>query len=144
MSDGGDTPRGIIRDETGTQRTLGYVLDVGQGDGRARCVLTLDDRHTNRHGVLHGGLVSVMLDNAMGATGSLAVDDSGIYPMLTISMSTNFLASANVGDTLTATGWITGGGRKIKFIDGEIRDGDDTLIATGSGVFKPVPRERMS
>ena len=69
-----DAP-GTIRDETGTQRTLGYVLDVGQGDGRARCTLTLDERHTNRHGVLHGGLVSVMLDNAMGAAGSLAVDD---------------------------------------------------------------------
>jgi acyl-CoA thioesterase len=138
-----DAP-GTIRDETGTQRTLGYVLDVGQGDGRARCVLTLDERHTNRHGVLHGGLVSVMLDNAMGATGSLAVDDSGLYPMLTISMTTNFLASARVGDTLTATGWVTGGGRRIKFIDGEIRDAGGTVIATATGVFKPLPKERMA
>ena len=135
---------GIIRDETGTQRTLGYVLDVGGGDGRARCTLTLDERHTNRHGALHGGLVSVMLDNAMGATGSLSIDDGGLYPMLTISLTTNFLASAQVGDTLTAIGRITGGGRKIKFIEGEIRRDDGTLIATASGVFKPVPKERLS
>ena len=76
--------------------------------------------------------------------GSLAVDDSGLYPMLTISMTTNFLASARVGDTLTATGWVTGGGRRIKFIDGEIRDAGGTVIATATGVFKPLPKERMA
>lgn len=135
---------GLIRDETGTQRTLGYVLDVGGGDGRARCRLTLDERHTNRHGALHGGLVSVMLDNAMGATGSLSVDETGRTPFVTISMTTNFLASARVGDSLVAEGWITGGGRKIRFIDGEIRRADGTLIATGSGVFKPLSAERRA
>lgn len=49
MSDGG-----IIQGETGAQRMVGYVLDVGQPDRRARCRLVLDERHTNRHGVLHG------------------------------------------------------------------------------------------
>ena len=134
---------GIIRDETGTQRTLGYVLDVSGGDGRARCRLTLDERHTNRHGALHGGLVSVMLDNAMGATGSLSIDDSGLYPMVTLSMTTNFLAPAQVGDQLTAEGWVTGGGRKTKFIDGRLTRGDGTVIATATGVFKPLPKERL-
>lgn len=33
------TGEGIIRGETGAQRLLGYTLDVGQGDGRARCHL---------------------------------------------------------------------------------------------------------
>lgn len=143
MSEAGDSG-GVIRDETGTQRTLGYVLDVGRGDGRARCSLTLDERHTNRHGVLHGGIVACILDNAMGATGSLAMDETGRYPMLTISMTTQFLASAGIGDALTAEGRITGGGRKIKFIDGWITDQDGTLIATATGVFRPVPKERMA
>ncbi|MBJ3764180.1 PaaI family thioesterase [Maribius pontilimi] len=132
-----DAP-GIITDETGTQRNIGYVLDVSQGDGCARCRLTLDDRHTNRHGAFHGGLAAVMLDNAMGATGSLAVDASGLHPMVTITMTTNFIASAQVGDTLTATGRLVGGGRKVKFIEGELRRADGTLIATGSGAFKAM------
>ena len=128
---------GIIRDETGTQRTLGYVLDVSGGDGRARCHLTLDERHTNRHGALHGGLAAVMLDNAMGATGSLTVDDTGLHPMVTLSLTTQFLASAEVGDALTAEGWVTGGGFKTKFIDGRLTRDDGTVIATATGVFKP-------
>ncbi|QFU08008.1 Thioesterase superfamily protein [Rhodobacteraceae bacterium THAF1] len=128
---------GVIIDETGTQRTLGYVLDVSGGDGRARCRLTLDERHTNRHGAFHGGLAAVMLDNAMGATGSLSVDDSGLHPMVTLSLTTQFLASAEPGDELVAEGWLTGGGYKTKFIDGRITRSDGTIIATGTGVFKP-------
>lgn len=135
---------GIIRDETGTQRTLGYVLDVSAGDGCARCHLTVDDRHTNRHGALHGGIVACMLDNAMGATGSLSVDETGLHPMVTLSMTTNFLAGARVGDELTATGRVTGGGRSIRFIDGELRDAGGRLIATGTGTFKPLSRERRA
>ena len=49
---------GLIENETGTQRLIGYRLDVGQPDRRARCRLVLDDRHTNRHGVLHGGIAA--------------------------------------------------------------------------------------
>lgn len=134
---------GIIRGETGAQRSLGYELDVSGQDGCARCRMTVDGRHTNRHGVLHGGLVSVLLDSAMGATGSMTVDSSGRYPFLTISMSVNYLASAREGDALTATGRLTGGGRKVKFIEGELRDQDGRLIATASGVFKPVPESRL-
>ena len=67
----------LIRDETGAQRLLGYTLDVGEGDGRARCRLVVDDRHLNRSGVLHGGIAAMLLDNACGATASLTVDDTG-------------------------------------------------------------------
>ncbi|CUH40496.1 putative domain 1 [Jannaschia seosinensis] len=135
---------GIIRDETGTQRTLGYELDVSGGDGRARCRLTLDDRHTNRHGALHGGLAAVLLDNAMGATGSLAIDPTGRHPMVTLSLTTNFLSSGRVGDRLIAEGWITGGGRKVKFIEGRLTAEDGRVIATGTGVFKPLATERTA
>ena len=135
---------GIIRDETGTQRTLGYVLDVSGDDGRGRCHLTLDERHTNRHGALHGGLVSVMLDNAMGATASLSMDPTGMAPFVTVSMTTNFIASAQVGDRLTAVGRLCGGGRKVKFIEAELRREDGILIATATGVFRPLPKERRS
>ena len=127
---------GVIRDETGAQRLLGYVLDVGRGDGRARCTLHVDDAHGNRHGKLHGGLAAVLLDNAMGATASLTVDPSGRQPFLTVSLSTHFLAPGEIGMRLTATGRVVGGGRSLVFVDGELVDEAGTLIATASGVFK--------
>ncbi|ETX12978.1 hypothetical protein OCH239_15035 [Roseivivax halodurans JCM 10272] len=133
----------LIENETGAQRTLGYVLDVAQGDGRARCFLDVTEAHANRHGVLHGGIAVMILDNAMGATGSLTVDDTGRAPFLTISMATNFVGPAHVGQRITATGRVTGGGRSLLFIEARLEADDGALIATATGVFKRVPRDRM-
>lgn len=130
---------GFITNETGAQRLIGYVLEVGQGDGRARCRLALTEAHLNRHGALHGGLTATLLDNAMGATASLTVDDSGRAPFLTISLNTQYLAPANLGREVTATGRITGGGRSLLFVEGELQDETGLLIATASGVFKRAP-----
>lgn len=138
------TKSGIIINETGAQRLIGYVLDVTQGDGRARCRLTLSDAHLNRHGVLHGGLAATLLDNAMGATASLTVDDTGRAPFLTISCNTQYLAPAKPGRDVIATGRIAGGGKSLLFVEGELRDTDDRLIATASGVFKRVPASQLA
>lgn len=129
---------GLIRDETGTQRLVGYVLDVGQPDRRARCILDMDERHLNRHGVLHGGIAATLLDNASGATASLTVDPAGRAPFLTISLVTQFIAPARAG-RLTATAEVTGGGRSLLFIAARLEHEDGTLVATSTGVFKRVP-----
>lgn len=134
---------GLIRDETGAQTLIGYVLDVTQGDGRARCHLTLGAQHLNRHAVLHGGIATSMLDNALGATASLTADPTGRVPFMTLSMTTHFIAPARIGAALTATGRITGGGRATLFVDGALTDAEGQLIATATGVYKRVPPERL-
>ena len=125
-----------IRAETGTQRTLDYIIEIGHPDGSARCILDVTEAHTNRHDVFHGGIAATLLDNAMGATSSLTVDDTGRTPFLTISMSTQFMAPATIGMRLTATGRVTGGGRSILFLAADLTAEDGTLIATATGVFK--------
>lgn len=131
-------PAHLIVDETGTQRLVGYTLDVGQPDRQARCHLAVDDRHTNRHDVLHGGIAAMLLDSACGATASLTVDDSGRRPFLTISLNIDFVGAGRQGG-VTATGRVVGGGRSLLFVAGELVHDDGTLIATAAGVFKRVP-----
>lgn len=137
-----DPAAGVIRDETGSQKLVGYVVDVSHPDRRARVWLDIGPQHMNRHGVLHGGIQAMMLDSAAGATGSLSVDPTGMAPFLSVSLNTQFLAPAP-GGRVTATGTITGGGRKIQFISAELRDEDDRLIATATGVYKRVPQEKL-
>lgn len=132
----------VIIDETGTQRLLGYVLDVGQPDKRARCRLEVTEDHLNRHNVLHGGIISCLLDNATGATASLSVDDTGRVPFMTISININYIAPACPGP-VEAIGSITGGGRNLLFVSGELRDTAGNIIATSTGVYKRVPKERI-
>lgn len=128
--------------ETGTQTTLGYLLEIGHDDGGARCHLDVTEAHTNRHGVLHGGIATTVLDNAMGATSSLTVDDTGRTPFQTISLTTQFLAPAFLGKRVTAVARVTGGGRSLLFLAAELHDEDGRLIASATGVFKRARTER--
>lgn len=134
----------LIENETGAQRLIGYVLEIDHSDKCVRCHLRLTEKHLNRHGVLHGGITTAVLDNALGATASLTVDPSGRAPFLTISLTTNFMAPAKVGAKLTATGKATGGGRSLVFVEGVLKDENGTLIATATGVFKRVPQDRLT
>ena len=135
---------GIIVNETGAQTLLSYVLDVGQSDKQARCSLTVTNDHLNRHDSLHGGIASAVLDNAMGATASLTADDTGRIPFMTISLNTQFLSPAKKGEKLTATGKVVGGGKSIKFIEGQLLNEQGKIIATATGVFKRVPDHRLA
>ncbi len=133
----------LIENETGTQKLLGYVVDVGQADHRARSSLTLTDAHTNRHRVLHGGIAATLLDSAMGFTASLYFDPATRPPCLTVSLTVNFVAAAFKGDTVTATGRISGGGRSILYGDGVLTDQNGNVIATATGVLKRVKERNM-
>lgn len=128
---------GIIRDETGAQTLLGYVVDITAGDGTARCHLDIGPPHTNRHGGLHGGILSCILDNAMGFAASLTGDSAGQTRFMTLSMTTQYLAPARAG-RVTATGTIAGGGRATVFAEGVVTDAEGTVIATATGVYKRV------
>ncbi|WP_299565843.1 PaaI family thioesterase [uncultured Sulfitobacter sp.] len=133
---------GLIFNETGTQRLVGYIVDVNDPP-HGRCHLDVNETHLNRHGALHGGIAVTLLDNASGTTGSLTVDRTGKAPFLTVSMNTQFVGSGRPG-RMTATGTVTGGGRSLLFIAAELRHADGTLVATSTGVFKRVPQEKLT
>jgi acyl-coenzyme A thioesterase 13 len=132
----------LIRDETGTQTLVGYVVDISDRT-HGQCWLDMGPQHTNRHNVLHGGITTCLLDNACGTTGSLTVDATGKAPFLTISMTTQFVAPGYPG-RVKATGTVVGGGRSLLYINAVLEHEDGTLIATSMGVFKRVPQERLS
>ena len=136
---GDGTPReGLVVGETGAQRLLGFVVDVGGGDGRARAWLDLGPQHLNRHGVLHGGIAATLLDVASGFTASLSADSQAGALFLTVALDTQFVAPARSG-RVTATARVTGGGRSLLFVAAELTGEDGTLIAASTGVFKRSP-----
>ncbi len=128
---------GIIKDETGAQTLLGYIVDLNSQNGVGRCVLDIGAQHGNRHGALHGGIIACLLDNAMGYGASVSVSADGASKFLTVSMTTQFLASAKEG-RVVASGWVTGGGRSVLFAQGELHDDTGRLLATATGVYKRI------
>lgn len=123
-----------IEDETGTQRLIGYGIEI-TADGQARCLLAVEERHLNRTGVIHGGLIALLLDSASGVTASLTVDPTGRQPFVTLSLTTHFLAPGHPG-RVAASARVVGGGRSTLFVDARLEHEDGTLIATSTGVFK--------
>lgn len=126
---------GIIRDETGAQTLLGYVVDIREGVGR--CHLEIGPQHGNRHGGLHGGIMACILDNAMGYAAALTFDKAGRPTVATLSITTNFLAPARAGG-VTAEGYVTGGGKSTVYTEGRLIDQNGALLATASGVYKRI------
>ncbi len=99
--------------------------------------LEVGPQHLNRNGTLHGGIHAMMLDAAAGFSASrhLAGQAVDIVPVVTLSLTTHFLAAGGQGQVI-AMGQVTGGGYKIIYAEAEIRDADGTLLSKGSGVFK--------
>jgi uncharacterized protein (TIGR00369 family) len=114
---------------------VGYSLEVWEPD-YAEVVLTLERKHLNRTGVLHGGVIATLIDTACGFAGCYCPMPGRVRRAVTLSMSTNFLGQATAGDTLTAKATRTGGGRNIFFARCDLVDAKGQTIATGEAAYK--------
>ncbi len=59
--------------------------------------------HTNTRGFAHGGFISALADNAMGHSLSTRLDPAAAKSAITVSLSVDFLGSAQVGQWVEFT-----------------------------------------
>jgi uncharacterized protein (TIGR00369 family) len=104
-------------------------------DGRTRLRVTLGAESVNQLGIAHGGLIATLLDVAMGSAARHAAGRA----VMTLDMHVAFLSAGR--GTLHAEGRITRAGRSIIFCAAEIRDDAGELVATSTGLMKPVRAE---
>lgn len=122
---------------SGAQSMVGYHIDLSDPAGGAVVRLDVQAKHLNRNGTLQGGIQSMLLDAAAGFSASrfLAGQDPTVTPVVTLSLTSQFIAPAPLGAVI-ATGYVTGGGYKIVYASADIRDAHGTLLSQGHGVFK--------
>ncbi len=109
-------------------------------EGYARLSLVLERRHTNPNGVMHGGVITTMMDSALGAAlSALRGEEAGRTPHATVEMNASFLSSARPGDRIVVEGRVLRLGKSIAFGEAEARRGDE-LIATGRMTFVILDR----
>jgi uncharacterized protein (TIGR00369 family) len=116
---------------------LGIRVDRMEG-GTASATIELKTQHTNNRGVAHGGVVSSLLDSAMGAAVISAIPPE--WWCATTGLSIQFIAGARAG-TLTAEGRVERRGRSIAFARGEARDAQGGLVATAHGTWHLWPHK---
>ena len=93
--------------------------------------LVIDERHTNARGMLHGGLLVAIADTVMGHTTERAATDTRL---ITVSLTTDFVGAARLGDWVQGQATVRRCGRRLAFASCEFRV-DDRVILTSSGIF---------
>ena len=99
--------------------------------------LRLAKPHTNARGLIHGGLIAALADNAMGYSCAQAIGWSS--SLVTISLSVDFTGSAGIGQWLAVESDVVRTGSTICFAQSLIK-ADDAVIARASATFRVVKK----
>ena len=112
------------------QAHLGFEMRDWR-EGYARFEQPVRQALGNRHGNLHGGVHATLLGYASCWTG----DPERRQMALTLSLTVNYLGRSG-GTRLVAEARKTGGGRRVFYAEGALRDEDGVLLASATGVFR--------
>lgn len=123
-------------------RPIPFVHHVGMrlesfGDGHARIDLPTEAHHANSLGMVHGGVLTSLMDVAMAHAARSHTPQAMV---VTIELKTTFLQGAHVreGEVLQAHGQILHRTRSMVFTEGRILNGQGELCAHATGTFRFV------
>jgi acyl-coenzyme A thioesterase PaaI-like protein len=128
--------RNVSRDELrhcfacGVENDYGLHLEFEWGNGSSRASFVPDRRHQGWDGVVHGGILTTVLDEALAYA---AIPDIG--PTVTGRLEVRFHTPATVDEPLLVEGRC--GRRYGKGIEAsaQIRRQDGSLVAEASGIL---------
>jgi uncharacterized protein (TIGR00369 family) len=120
--------------------TLGMVCIAKPEPGRTVWQMSADERFTNPAGIVQGGFIAAFCDSAMGATSVTFAGDRKVYSA-NAEMKVSFVAPVHPGGTLTCSARVVSGGRRVAFLEAEVRDPDGRLLATASSTYIYTARE---
>ena len=107
---------------------IGLEIQPGEA-GEAEVFLDVDERMHNPMGFVHGGVIALLADAAMGIAFGRTLDDK--HSFATIEMKTSFVRPVKQS-RLRATAKLIGRGLRIGFVEARIVDQHGKLIATAS------------
>ena len=100
--------------------------------------LRLAKPHTNARGLIHGGLIASLADNSMGY--SCAEVTGWVSSFVTISLSVDFIGTAEIGQWLSVESEVIKTGSTICFAQSLIK-ADGIVIARANGTFRVLKKD---
>jgi uncharacterized protein (TIGR00369 family) len=101
--------------------------------------LRLAKPHTNSRGLIHGGLIAALSDNAMGYSVAQTMGWDQSKSLVTISLAVDFIGSAKIGQWLSIEPEVIRTGSTISFVQSLIK-ADDVVIARANASFRVLPK----
>ena len=99
--------------------------------GYSQCVLKVNDKLFNPHGVLHGGVLYAMADTGMGGALYSLLDKSELCA--TIEVKINYFKAVKSG-TITCDTKVINKGKKVAVLESEIFN-DEVLVGKALGTY---------
>jgi uncharacterized protein (TIGR00369 family) len=112
-------------------------------DGALHMGLRLAKPHTNSRGLIHGGLIAALSDNAMGYSCAQAMGWDASKSLVTISLAVDFIGTGRIGQWLAIETEAIKTGSTICFAQSLIK-ADDVVIARANATFRVVPRKHAA
>jgi uncharacterized protein (TIGR00369 family) len=128
-----------LRENPPAARLLGRrILEADAATGTTRVRFEARPEFFNRRGSIQGGILAAMLDSTLGCTlvPSLKRGES----IVTLEMKVSFLRAAGIGE-IFGIGRVVERGGAIAFVEGELRDAEDSRLATATATFR-IQRRR--
>lgn len=116
---------------------LAFVLDFD--DRRTRGRFILGPNYAGGGGFAHGGIIAVVLDEAMGKLSRLAPEQA-----VTAEMNIEFRKPVPVDKEIVVEGWQEEEKGRNRFRVAEIRDPQGNLLARGKGRFVVVQQSHFT
>lgn len=113
---------------------IGMRADVLEAD-RAEVVIPWDESLATIADVVHGGVISSLVDTAAALAAWCTPDGSVLSAGTTVGLSVDFLRAAR-GTDLRASARVIKRGRSLCFIDVEVTDPGGDLVAKGIVTYK--------
>ncbi len=97
-------------------------LYARKSEGKVELGLVVAEPHTNSRGLLHGGLIAAMADNAMGLSCGQALVRDGVASsgLVTVSLGVDYLGRAQTGDWLVFDTHFVRTGRTLCFAGAQV------------------------
>lgn len=93
--------------------------------------------NANMFGQVHGGVLMTFADYTLCMAACCDPDTGDMTPLVTVSMNSEFVSSAQAGDLICGQASITRRGGSLVFVRGELRV-EDRIVMSCSAVLKLI------
>jgi len=114
--------------------TLGMVCTDKSEPGTTVWQMPADERFANPAGTIQGGFLAACCDSAMGAASVTWAQGRKVFSA-NAELKVSFLAPVRPGGLLTCTARVISGGRRVAFVEAEVRDDAGRLVAKASSTY---------
>ena len=135
-------PAGAVRPRVppNCDLTLGLTCVDKSVPGVTVWKMTPAEPFANPIGVTQGGFVAAFADTAMASATVTNLQGRKAYTANT-ELKISFIRAAPIGEALTCTARVIGGGQRVAFVEAEVVDTTGVLVAKASSTYLLTPRE---